>query len=67
MYASCDGLVTIVDRCLTFPGLESPALDTEISTIKHMYDVNVFGPMEMIRQFTPLLFPAQGTIVNIGS
>lgn len=32
-----------------------------------MYDVNVFGPMEIVRQFTPLLFPVQGTIVNIGS
>ncbi len=32
-----------------------------------MYDVNVFGPMEMVRQFTPLLLSVQGTIVNIGS
>jgi len=32
-----------------------------------MYEVNVFAPMEMVRQFTPLIFPVHGTIVNIGS
>ncbi|KAJ5460082.1 uncharacterized protein N7458_001634 [Penicillium daleae] len=47
--------------------IESAALDTDISDIKSMYDVNVFGPMEMVRQFTPLLLPVKGTIVNIGS
>ncbi|KAK9326685.1 hypothetical protein V1520DRAFT_284770 [Lipomyces starkeyi] len=47
--------------------IESAALDTDISAIKDMYDVNVFGPMEMVRQFTPLLLPVKGTIVNIGS
>ncbi|KAN0091815.1 hypothetical protein V8E51_017662 [Hyaloscypha variabilis] len=47
--------------------LESPAIETNISEIKAMYDVNVFGPMQMVREFTPLLLPVQGTIVNIGS
>lgn len=47
--------------------LESPALDADISDIKSMYDVNVFGPMEMIKQFTPLLLRTRGTVVNLGS
>lgn len=60
-------LVTTADQVLTSAGLESPALETDILDIKRMYDVNVFGPMEMITQFTPLLLHVQGTIVNTGS
>lgn len=58
---------TFYESMLTAQGLESPAIDADISTIKAMYDVNVFGPMEMVRQFQPLLLQAKGTIVNIGS
>ncbi|KAK3670163.1 NADPH-dependent 1-acyl dihydroxyacetone phosphate reductase [Recurvomyces mirabilis] len=47
--------------------LETPALDIEMSMIKAMFEVNVFGPMEMVRQCTPLLFKAKGSIVNISS
>lgn len=47
--------------------LEAPAIEGDLTAIKRMYDVNVFGPMEMIQQFIPLLLKARGTIVNIGS
>lgn len=47
--------------------MESPALDTDISAIKALYDVNVFGLIEMVRQFTSFLLPVHGMIVNIGS
>ncbi|KAK4574438.1 hypothetical protein LTR86_001279 [Recurvomyces mirabilis] len=47
--------------------LETPALDTEMSMVKEMFEVNVFGPMEMVRQCIPLLSKAKGSIVNISS
>lgn len=49
-------------------GAPLPALDLAIeSTVKDIYDVNVFGVMRMVQAFAPLLIAAQGTIVNIGS
>lgn len=65
----------ILYRALSLPrhvtdeakGLESPAIEADLSVIKDMYNVNVFGPMEMVQQFTPLLLQAKGTIVNVGS
>jgi len=32
-----------------------------------MFDVNVFGPLELIQACAPLLIKAKGQIVNIGS
>jgi short-subunit dehydrogenase len=32
-----------------------------------MFEVNLFGVMEMVKQFSPLLIAASGTIVNHGS
>jgi 1-acylglycerone phosphate reductase len=49
------------------PGMEQPAIETELDAIKAMFDVNVFAVMEMIKQFIPLLISAKGTIVNHGS
>lgn len=43
------------------------AIDTDIREVQKMFDVNVFGPMRMVRDFHPLLVKGQGTIVNIGS
>jgi len=43
------------------------AIDSDINEIKRMFDVNVFGPMRMVRHFHSLLIAARGTIVNIGS
>ena len=43
------------------------AIDTDIQEVQKMFNVNVFGPMRMIRDFHPLLVKGRGTIVNIGS
>ena len=43
------------------------AIDTDVDEVQKMFNVNVFGPMRMVRHFHPLLIKAQGTIVNIGS
>lgn len=48
-------------------GIEQPFLDTDMDTIKTMFDTNVFGPMEMVGQFLPLLLSAKGIVVNVGS
>jgi len=47
--------------------LETPAIDADISLVKEMFDVNVFAPMEIVKQFIPLLVNSHGTIVNISS
>lgn len=47
--------------------LEAPAIENDLHKVKQMYDTNVFGPMEMVQQFTPLLLISHGTIVNLGS
>ncbi|KAH8812557.1 oxidoreductase [Xylogone sp. PMI_703] len=44
--------------------LESPAIETDLSSIKAMFDINVFGAMEMVKQFSKLLIATRGTIVN---
>lgn len=67
MYVDCC-LSLISKSCvLTIAGLESPAIETDISTIRSMYETNVYGPMEMNREFLPLLLHTKGTIVNIAS
>ncbi|KAJ2994928.1 hypothetical protein NUW58_g1417 [Xylaria curta] len=43
------------------------AIDTDVSAVQHMFDVNVFGPMRMVHHFHDMLIMASGTIVNIGS
>jgi 1-acylglycerone phosphate reductase len=48
-------------------GLEEPAIEAELVSIKAMFEINVFGVMEMVKQFSPLLIAAKGTIVNHGS
>jgi 1-acylglycerone phosphate reductase len=44
-----------------------PTLDVDVEEGKRLFDVNFWGTLAMIQAFTPLLFRAQGTIVNIGS
>ncbi|CUM65292.1 uncharacterized protein PRCAT00002927001 [Priceomyces carsonii] len=44
-----------------------PALDVQDEWFKMCYDVNVFGPMRMVREFIPLLIKAHGTIGFTGS
>lgn len=43
------------------------AIDTDVAAVQRMFDINMFGPMRMVRTFHPMIIAAQGTIVNIGS
>ena len=44
-----------------------PLLDTEVSTAKRLFDVNVHGLISVTKAFAPLLIASKGTVVNIGS
>jgi 1-acylglycerone phosphate reductase len=49
-------------------GSPRPCTDLEVdTTVKGIFDVNVFGVMRVVQAFVPLLIEAEGTIVNIGS
>lgn len=49
-------------------GSPRPCTDLEVdSTVKAIFDVNVFGVMRVVQAFAPLLIEAEGTVVNIGS
>lgn len=43
------------------------AIDSDVTQIEKMFNVNVFGPMRMIQKFHPFLIKGKGTVVNIGS
>ncbi len=43
------------------------AIDTDVNAVKRMFEVNVFGPMQMVHHFHDMLIQASGAIVNIGS
>ncbi|KAI0174348.1 hypothetical protein BJ166DRAFT_511922 [Pestalotiopsis sp. NC0098] len=44
-----------------------PAIDTDVKVVQRMFDVNLFGPMRMVRNFHDMLIESKGTIVNISS
>ncbi|KAJ9619681.1 NADPH-dependent 1-acyl dihydroxyacetone phosphate reductase [Taxawa tesnikishii (nom. ined.)] len=44
-----------------------PASEMDLSEVRAMFDVNVFGVMEVTQAFIPALIQAKGTIVQIGS
>lgn len=44
-----------------------PAIDTDVKAVQRMFDVNLFGPMRMVRNFHDMIIQSKGTIVNIGS
>ena len=44
-----------------------PAIDTDVKSVRRMFDVNLFGPMHMVHYFHDMLIRASGAIVNIGS
>ena len=44
-----------------------PAIDTDVTAVQKMFDVNVFGPMRMVHHFHEMLIRSAATIVNIGS
>ncbi|KAL5325625.1 hypothetical protein ACEPPN_006753 [Leptodophora sp. 'Broadleaf-Isolate-01'] len=48
-------------------GYSMPLLDSDMPTIKNMYDVNVFAVVTVTKAFAPLLIATKGTIINIGS
>ncbi|KAF2177782.1 NAD(P)-binding protein [Zopfia rhizophila CBS 207.26] len=43
------------------------AIDTDVVAVQRMFDINVFGPMRMVRHFHDFIIEAKGVIVNIGS
>ncbi|KAI1821189.1 hypothetical protein F4861DRAFT_520200 [Xylaria intraflava] len=43
------------------------AIDTDVSAVQKMFDVNVFGPMRMVHYFHDMLIRSSGVIVNVGS
>lgn len=43
------------------------AIDTDVAAVQRMFDINLFGPMRMVRHFHDLIIEAKGTVVNIGS
>jgi NAD(P)-dependent dehydrogenase (short-subunit alcohol dehydrogenase family) len=44
-----------------------PVLDCDQVHGRQIFDVNFWGPLRMIQEFSPLLIAARGTIVNINS
>lgn len=42
-------------------------LDADITAAKKVFDVNIFGVLEVTQAFSPLLVASKGTIINIGS
>ncbi|KAF2644244.1 NAD(P)-binding protein [Massarina eburnea CBS 473.64] len=57
-----DVLVNCAGICYTMT-----AIDTNVNSVKRMFDVNLFGPMRMVHHFHDIIIKASGTIVNIGS
>ncbi|KAK3943214.1 hypothetical protein QBC46DRAFT_43220 [Diplogelasinospora grovesii] len=45
----------------------APALDTPLSTIRNLFNVNFFGLVELTQRLSSLIIPTQRTIINIGS
>ena len=42
-------------------------IESSIADARALFDVNVWGLLEVIQTFSPLLIASKGTIVNIGS
>jgi 1-acylglycerone phosphate reductase len=42
-------------------------IDTDVNSVQRMFDINVFGPMRMVRHFHDMIIGAKGVIVNISS
>lgn len=43
------------------------AIDTDVVAVQRMFDINLFGPMRMVRSFHGMIIRAKGTIINISS
>lgn len=42
-------------------------IEIDIAAAKALFDVNVFGVLEVTKAFSPMLIASKGTIINIGS
>jgi short-subunit dehydrogenase len=49
------------------PGYQTSILDANITTAKALFDVNIWGLIEVTQALSPLLIASKGTVVNIGS
>ena len=43
------------------------AIDTDVAAVQRMFDINLFGPMRMVRSFHDMIIRSKGVIANIGS
>lgn len=61
----CSGLIILIVR--SGIAYTMTAIDTDVVAVQRMFDINVFGPMRMVRHFHDMIIEAKGVIVNIGS
>ncbi|CAG8955593.1 hypothetical protein HYFRA_00009547 [Hymenoscyphus fraxineus] len=45
----------------------SPVLDIDVSEAKEIFEINLWGPLALIKAFMPLLMESKGTVVNTTS
>jgi NAD(P)-dependent dehydrogenase (short-subunit alcohol dehydrogenase family) len=48
-------------------GYQMPLLDSDVDTIKSLFETNVFAVLSVTQGLVPLLIEAKGTIINISS
>jgi short-subunit dehydrogenase len=48
-------------------GYSQPLLDADIRAVKKIFEINVFGLVEMTQKCAPLLIKSKGTIINQAS
>jgi NAD(P)-dependent dehydrogenase (short-subunit alcohol dehydrogenase family) len=60
-----EGLAGLVNNAAH--GVSGPLEFVDLEETRRGFDVNVFGPLALIRAFLPLLRPARGRIVNVTS
>lgn len=72
--ARCKDIVTkrtggTLDVLVNNAGVEfnSPLLDTNVTEAKKLFDTNVWGVLEMVQAFAPLLIEAKGVVFNQSS
>lgn len=45
----------------------SPVLDIDVPEAKQLFEINLWGPLALIKAFMPLLIESKGTVVNTTS
>ncbi|BCR86201.1 uncharacterized protein ACHE_30188A [Aspergillus chevalieri] len=61
-----DGRLDVLVNCAGI-AYTMTAIDTDVTAVQRMFDINVFGPMRMVHHFHDMIIKATGAIVNIGS